>query len=122
MVTRSGANDFHGSLFYFRKGDSMVGTINDNEVGTFSDNNFGGRFGGPIVRDKVFFFGNYEGVRRQTPSGYMINGSGQQFGAVDEATRFRSIMTDIWGRIRAASTSSPAAPTTTSCSAVSTPT
>ncbi len=98
MVTRSGANDFHGSLFYFRKGDSMVGTIDDNEVGTFSDNNFGGRVGGPIVRDKIFFFGSYEGVRRQTPSGFSINGSGQQFGAVDEATRFRTIMTDIWGQ------------------------
>ena len=98
MVTRSGANDFHGSAFYYRKGDGMVGTIDDNEVGTFSDNNFGGRVGGRIVEDKVFFFASYEGVRRSTPSGWSINGSGQTFGAEAEATRFKAIMTDVWGQ------------------------
>lgn len=98
MVTRSGANDFHGSAFFFRRGDSMVGTIDDTEVGIFSDNNFGGRVGGPIVRDKVFFFGSYEGVRRQTPSGWSIDGSsGQEFGAADEAARFRSILQNTYG-------------------------
>jgi len=98
MVTRSGANDFHGSMFYFRRGDGLSRSDLDGaELGTFSDNNFGGRLGGPIVRDRVFFFGSYEGVRRATPSGWSINGSGQQFGNEQESARFRAILNEKYG-------------------------
>jgi len=98
MVTKSGANDFHGTGFYYRRGNGMVGTIDDSEVGTFSDNNFGGTVGGPIVRDRVFFFGSYEGVRRKTPAGYSANGtSGQDFGATGESELFRGILMNTYG-------------------------
>jgi len=99
IVTRAGANDFHGSGFYYRRGDSLVrADLDGNEFGAFSDNNFGGRLGGPIVEDRVFFFGSYEGVRRSTPSGYSADGSsGQDFGAEAEAQRFRSILQDNYG-------------------------
>ncbi len=94
MVTRSGANDFNGSAYYYRRGDGMVRSeLDGQEFGKFSDNNFGGRVGGPIVRDKAFFFGSYEGVRRSTPSGFSADGSsGQDLGAQAEAERFRSIL------------------------------
>jgi len=73
MVTRSGANDFNGSVFYYRRGDSLVrSSLDGAEFGSFSDNDFGGRLGGPIVQDRVFFFGSYEGVRSSVPAGSSI--------------------------------------------------
>jgi hypothetical protein len=72
MLTRSGTNDFHGGLYeYFR---NTVMDAND----WFADhqgqpkapeqhNDFGGFLGGPILRDKTFFFVSYEGVRLRLP-------------------------------------------------------
>lgn len=99
IVTRSGANDFNGSAFFYRRGDTLVRSDLDGaEFGSFSDNNFGGRLGGPIVRDRVFFFGSYEGVRRSVPAGYSADGStGQDFGRPAAATSFRDILLNQYG-------------------------
>jgi hypothetical protein len=67
IVTKSGTNDFHGSAFdYFR--NTVLNARNYfNQVGTpqqpFHLNQFGGDIGGPIFKDKTFFFVDYEGVR-----------------------------------------------------------
>lgn len=67
VVTKSGGNQFHGSAFeYFRNDKLDAANFFDNIVGTKSPlrlNQFGGSLGGPIVKDKFFFFGSYEGYR-----------------------------------------------------------
>jgi outer membrane receptor protein involved in Fe transport len=67
IVTKSGTNQFHGTgLEYFR--NTVLNARNYfNDVGTpqapFHNNQFGGSLGGPIVKDKTFFFFDYEGQR-----------------------------------------------------------
>jgi hypothetical protein len=67
IVTKSGSNTFHGSAFEYIRNDALdAANFFDNIVGTKSPlrlNQFGGSLGGPIIKDKFFFFGSYEGYR-----------------------------------------------------------
>jgi hypothetical protein len=68
-ITKSGTNSFHGSVFdYFRNEALDANDFFNNESGfprnQFRLNQFGGNVSGPIKKDKLFFFGNYEGVRQ----------------------------------------------------------
>src|SRR6267143_2003702 len=67
IVTKSGTNQLHGSLIEFNRTSSVGGARNFfNTAGSqdpFHNNQFGGSLGGPIVKDKTFFFVNYEGQR-----------------------------------------------------------
>lgn len=70
-VTRSGTNTFEGSIFRNLRNESMVGRYaGDNTVTTnkFSVNQTGFRLGGPIIKNKVFFFVNGEFERRSDPA------------------------------------------------------
>jgi hypothetical protein len=64
---RSGTNEFHGSAYEFAR-NSAMDAKNYFDPGSsalpFSRNQFGGTFGGPIRKNKTFFFGNYEGLRQ----------------------------------------------------------
>jgi len=67
-VTRSGANDFHGTGYWFFRNQDFnakdtFATINPQEL----RNQFGASAGGKIVKDKLFYFFNYEGMRRDFP-------------------------------------------------------
>lgn len=69
-VTKSGTNAFHGSVFEFLRNDNFdAANFFDNASGNpkseFKRNQFGGTLGGPIIRDKTFFFGSYEGTRER---------------------------------------------------------
>jgi hypothetical protein len=70
-VTKSGTNEVHGSVFAFHRNDNLdAAKWEDTARGDglkpeFKRNNFGASFGGPIKRDKMFFFTNYEGVRER---------------------------------------------------------
>ena len=71
-VTRSGTNEFHGTVFEYFRNDVL--DANDwfaNSRGlkkpALRHNNFGGVLGGPIVRDRTFFFFSYEGLRLRQP-------------------------------------------------------
>ncbi len=68
IVTKSGGNQFHGTAFDFLRNDFFDARNFFNVVGThmpeFRYNNFGGNFSGPIIKDKTFFFANYEGSRQ----------------------------------------------------------
>src|SRR4051794_33432392 len=73
MITKSGTNAFHGSLFEFLKNNKL--NANDffanragKPVAPYKVNQFGGTIGGPIVRNKLFFFFNYEGYRERSSS------------------------------------------------------
>jgi hypothetical protein len=62
-VTKSGTNEFKGSLYYQYRNESFVGTQAGAiafDPGTFKFDNIGARLGGPIIKDKLFFFGSYE--------------------------------------------------------------
>src|SRR5213593_603356 len=67
-VTRSGTNAFKGTVFEFNR-DSKFDTKTyfdspDSDIPPLSRNQFGGYLGGPIVKDRTFFFGSYEGLRQ----------------------------------------------------------
>lgn len=68
IVTKSGTNSFHGSAFeYLRNEDTDARYYFNPAPGVKPKdrvNQFGGSLGGPIIRDKVFFFGNYEGIKQ----------------------------------------------------------
>lgn len=71
IVTKSGTNEFHGSAFYFNTDDSLTGDKSDGsrvDVGDFSEDVYGFTLGGPIVRDKLFFFANYEKFETTRPA------------------------------------------------------
>jgi outer membrane receptor protein involved in Fe transport len=66
IVTRSGANSFHGAAWEFLRNDAMdASDYFSHSVQALKQNQFGGTFGGPIRRDKTFFFGYYEGFRNR---------------------------------------------------------
>ncbi|MBC7911743.1 MAG: carboxypeptidase regulatory-like domain-containing protein, partial [Pyrinomonadaceae bacterium] len=63
-VTKSGTNSFHGNLFGFIRNDNLdARNFFDQQKPEFKRNQFGGTFGGPILQDRLFFFGGYEGLR-----------------------------------------------------------
>jgi len=71
IVTKSGTNDFEGTAYYFSTDDSFSGDESDGvklAIGDFSEDYYGFTFGGPIVRDKLFFFANYEKFETTRPS------------------------------------------------------
>jgi len=73
IVTRSGTNAFHGTVFeYFRNDvlDARDWFVNSNHLAKpkLRQNDFGGVLGGPIIKDKTFFFFSYEGPRLRQPS------------------------------------------------------
>jgi hypothetical protein len=64
VVTKSGTNEFHGNAFEFlRNTDLDARNFFSPTRGIFQQNQFGGTFGGPILRKKVFFFADYQGTR-----------------------------------------------------------
>jgi hypothetical protein len=85
IVTRSGTNAFHGTLFeYFRndKLDARDWVVNFNGLAKPAErqSDFGGVLGGPVRKDRTFFFFSYEGLRLRQPST-------QQTGVPDAASR-----------------------------------
>jgi len=67
-VTRSGTNEFHGNVFEFvRNGKLNARNFFASKRDSLKRNQFGGTIGGPVVKDKLFFFGGYQGTKiRQT--------------------------------------------------------
>jgi Carboxypeptidase regulatory-like domain/TonB dependent receptor len=64
VVTKSGTNEFHGNAFEFlRNTDLDAKNFFSPARGIFQQNQFGGTFGGPVVRKKLFFFVDYQGTR-----------------------------------------------------------
>lgn len=65
IITKSGTNDFHGTAFEFLRNDAFDAKdyFNDGPQQPLKLNQFGGNLGGPIVKNKLFFFANYEGDR-----------------------------------------------------------
>ncbi len=78
VVTRSGTNEFHGNLFEFLRNDNFnANEFFANRAGrarpALAYNQFGGTLGGPIKRDKLFFFGNYEAFLERRSTQTILN-------------------------------------------------
>lgn len=77
-VTKSGTNEAHGSVFYFQKPDSM--RARDPLTGASSDGfkniQYGASIGGPITKDRLFYFAAYEAQRESTPVPFQWGGPG----------------------------------------------
>lgn len=62
-ITKSGTNELHGDLFHFQRLEKLTSNTADGKpLKDFHREQFGGSIGGPIVRDKVFFFGTFEQI------------------------------------------------------------
>ncbi|HLH00785.1 MAG TPA: carboxypeptidase regulatory-like domain-containing protein [Bryobacteraceae bacterium] len=73
VITKSGTNDFHGTAFeFFRDKALNANQWENNRRGipkrAYHFNQFGGNFGGPVVKNKLFFFFDYDGQRNTTPN------------------------------------------------------
>jgi hypothetical protein len=86
-TVKSGTNKFHGSAWEFLRNDKLdAADYFEQTKGEYRQNQFGGSIGGPIIRDKLFFFGDYEGLRR-------VQGQPSQ-GTVPTASEVSSFSTD----------------------------
>ncbi len=66
VVTKSGTNQQHGSLFYFQRLEGLTSNTSDGKpLQDFHREQFGGTAGGPIAKDHVFYFAAFEGVRER---------------------------------------------------------
>src|SRR3954468_12121059 len=78
--TKSGSNSFHGSAFEFRRSDALQARdpftqfqkdpITKRFIPSTLWNQFGGSVGGPVLKDKLFFFGDYQGTREKTGNSF----------------------------------------------------
>ncbi len=98
-VTRSGTNEFHGSGYYYFRNNDLVGEGPlERPLAAFSNKLYGASFGGPIARDRAFFFATGEQTRRNQPSGFSVSGaSGQNFGHQAEIQRVADILRSRYG-------------------------
>ncbi len=73
VQTKSGTNQLHGSVFDYRRSDALqarnpfsnskIDSVTGRALAATLRNQFGGSIGGPIIKDKIFIFGDYQGVR-----------------------------------------------------------
>jgi len=78
LVSKSGTNQFHGTLFEFFRNDALDSNTFDNnrrnvKKNPLRYNQFGGNIGGPVRKNQLFFFFNYEGLRRTQTIGQSGN-------------------------------------------------
>ena len=82
-ITKSGTNQWHGSLFEYYRNDRLDASnyfdaLLDRPDPTLEKNQFGGSSGGPLVRNKAFYFVTYEGLRQTIGQTQAINVPGRQ--------------------------------------------
>src|SRR5262249_14176848 len=93
MVIKSGTNDLHGTLYYFNRNDALAAKTPFAPAGSatpkLKNNQFGGSVGGPVIKDKLFYFLTYE---RQK---FII---GNQTGATEPSTAWVNLATGVLNR------------------------
>ena len=104
VVTKSGTNDWHGDLFEFFRNDVLnAKSYYDTSKPEFRQNQFGGTVGGPIQKDKQFFFVSYEGRRIvkgvstvpiAVPTSDELLGNFGPIGAANGQTQFAGVLND----------------------------
>jgi hypothetical protein len=66
VITKSGGNDFHGSINYYFQNDNLVAKYKNTIASGFSTYDAAATLGGPIIRDKLWFFGSFQKKARET--------------------------------------------------------
>jgi hypothetical protein len=105
VVTKSGTNGFHGTVFEFYRDKSLnANDFFNNSLNRpkspFHFNQFGGNIGGPIVKNKAFFFFDYDGQRNTTPNVVFLGGK-QPFPTDAATQRGLALLTPLansWNR------------------------
>jgi hypothetical protein len=93
IATRSGANEWHGELFEFLRNDALDARNLFNSTlphpPPFKRNQFGGNLGGPVRKDKAFFFFSYEGTRQRQGLSFntVVLDAAQRAGVTDAISR-----------------------------------
>lgn len=92
-VTRSGTNKFDGSVYYFLRNQNTIGkdVLTKVKATEFSDKQYGFRVGGPIIKNKLFFFVNGELARRTAPTLFNAGETGALL-TTDEANTLTSFL------------------------------
>jgi len=72
IVTKSGTNETRGSVYYYGMNDAFAARspLVQPDADVLSQHQYGGTLGGPLIKDKTFYFVNYEGQRRQESNGF----------------------------------------------------
>ena len=102
VITKSGTNEFSGEFFSYDRGDSLMGDESNGDVYSFDleDTSEGFTFGGPIIKDKAYFFVTYEEANINKPITHGPIGSGlpnEQGITVAEVDQIRNITKDKYG-------------------------
>jgi hypothetical protein len=96
-VTKSGANDFHGSIYGYGRSQALVGKSVDGlktKIGsTFHDYQWGATISGPIQKNKAFFIVNYEQTRRKEPTFYNAGDPGAAVSVADATSIYDRLKT-----------------------------
>jgi len=64
VVSKSGSNNYHGDAFYLFRDKSLMANFPGDQDTYYQRNHFGGSFGGPVIKDKLFFFMNGERIKQ----------------------------------------------------------
>ena len=106
-VTKSGTNEFKGTAYWYFKNQSLIGEkvgTTDSPNQDFQSNQFGVAIGGPIIKNKLFFFLSAEGVRRNEVAHGWVADNGENTGGAnvttvheDSIAMVQSRLQDYWG-------------------------
>jgi outer membrane receptor for ferrienterochelin and colicin len=97
-VTKSGTNTLHGTGFFFGRNQDWVGKgFNNRAISTLKDKQGGGSLGGPVLKNKIFFFGTADYGRKERPVGFSVNEGGQQTGNEALVDRFVNDLKTLYG-------------------------
>lgn len=102
-VTKSGTNEFHGSVAYYTTDDSLIGDKNEADEFnfTFEEETFAATVGGPLIKDKLFFFLSYDKFKETAPLVNGPAGSGalneQPDITLDDLAQVGQVISDVWG-------------------------
>lgn len=97
-VTKSGSNDFHGSIYSYGRNQTLMGKSVDGRktsIGAdFYDYQYGATVSGPIVKNKAFFILNFEQTRRQEPTFYNAGDPGAAVSLADATAIYNRLKTN----------------------------
>jgi hypothetical protein len=102
-VTKSGTNEFHGSVGYYHTSDSFIGDKNkdDDFNFTFEEDTFVATLGGPLIKDKLFFFVAYDKYEEIAPLDNGPAGSGavneEANITLEDVAQVRDAVSSVWG-------------------------
>ena len=99
-ITRSGTNQFTGSIYYFGRNERLVGELENVKSSDFKDYQYGFRIGGPLIQNKLFFFLSSELRRRDDPDNAGLADSEQPVKFVASSSEIKEIINisnNTWG-------------------------